>query len=92
VGALRAQAATLSERADGGPLHVLVEAPEQLVELPAAVEVAAYRITTEALTNVARHSTASVASVTLTADDGALTWASTTTASTPTAVGGPASG
>jgi signal transduction histidine kinase len=34
------------------PLSVLVEAPEDLPDLPAAVEVAVYRITQEALTNV----------------------------------------
>ena len=33
----------------------LSSAPEALPPLPAAVEVAAYRITTEALTNVVRH-------------------------------------
>ncbi len=42
--------------ADGRPLRVDVDAPAELAALPAAVEVAAYRITVEALTNVARHS------------------------------------
>ena len=36
-------------------LHVSIETPERLPPLPAAVEVAAYRIVLEALTNVARH-------------------------------------
>ena len=36
-------------------LHVSIDAPERLPPLPAAVEVAAYRIVLEALTNVARH-------------------------------------
>lgn len=41
-----------------GGLQVVVEADEQLPPLPAAVEVAVYRITQEALMNVVRHAQA----------------------------------
>jgi signal transduction histidine kinase len=68
AGALREHALALSRRADGAPLKVTVDAPESMAELPAAVEVAAYRIVTEALTNVTRHSGAAAAVVILTAD------------------------
>jgi signal transduction histidine kinase len=65
VGALHEYAMVLSRRADGEPLETIVDAPEPLAELPAAVEVAAYRIATEALTNVTRHSSASTATIRL---------------------------
>ena len=55
VSALREQAAH-STRLNG--VHVSIEAPQRLSPLPAAVEVAAYRIVLEALTNVARHAQA----------------------------------
>lgn len=59
VGAIR-------QRAEQMPLSVSVEAPDDLFGLPAAVEVAAFRIVTEALNNVARHARSSSARVELT--------------------------
>ena len=53
VGALERQAEAFSS------LDVRVDAPAPVGGLPAAVEVAAYRIAVEAMTNVARHSQAS---------------------------------
>ena len=52
LSALREHLAQL-DQPDG--LHLTLEAPEALPELPAAVEVAVYRIVLEALTNVVRH-------------------------------------
>lgn len=51
VGAIRQRAVGLS-----GEVAIEVSGPETLPTLPAAVEVAAYRIASEALTNIVRHS------------------------------------
>lgn len=53
LGALHARAAQFAVEGEG--LHVAVDAPEHLPTLPAAVEVAAYLVAQEALTNVSRH-------------------------------------
>jgi two-component system NarL family sensor kinase len=70
VGALRQHASTL-RRPDGTPLRVDVRADE-LADLPAAVEVAAYRIVVEALANAVRHSGSVDASICLALRDGTL--------------------
>jgi signal transduction histidine kinase len=49
-------------------LSITLEAPPALPVLPAAVEVAAYRIVTEALTNVARHAHAHQVTITVAVD------------------------
>jgi signal transduction histidine kinase len=71
VPALRQQASGLRTRGSR-PLAVRLDVPSQLPPLPAAVEVAAYRIVTEGLTNVARHSSGSSATVTVRPEGGQL--------------------
>jgi two-component system, NarL family, sensor kinase len=63
--AVRERAAEL-----GQLLEVNVEGPDRLPVLPAAVEVAAYRICQEALMNVLKHSGATHACVTIAMTDG----------------------
>jgi signal transduction histidine kinase len=48
-----------------------MEAPEDLPSLPAAVEVAAYRIVQEALANIRRHAQAKVCRIRISVDRGA---------------------
>ncbi|WP_139220463.1 sensor histidine kinase [Trujillonella endophytica] len=68
AGALRA--ALAGRPRSGTP--VVLEVPEPLGPLPAAVEVAAYRIAVEAVANVDRHAGATAARVRLTEDSGRL--------------------
>lgn len=67
VPALQQHAKSLRNVA-GDHVSVGITTPSALPELPAAVEVAVYRIVTEALTNIARHTTSPTATVTLTPD------------------------
>jgi signal transduction histidine kinase len=75
VAAIREQAAAhghLREGARNGTetgLGFRIGVPEDLPPLPAAVEVACYRIAQEAITNVARHARAATCRVTLFVDD-----------------------
>jgi signal transduction histidine kinase len=62
VGALREQAATFAG-APSGALQIEIQVAADLPPLPAATEVAAYRIGLEALTNVVRHSGAARAEI-----------------------------
>ncbi|MFS4094870.1 ATP-binding protein [Streptomyces sp. AF1A] len=60
--------------ADGRPLDLTIDAPVRLPPLPAAVEVAAYRVAVEAVTNIARHSDGATVRLTLALRDaGSLT-------------------
>ncbi len=65
LGTLKVQAA----HGDHNGLSVTIEAPEELPPLPAAVEVAAYRIVQEAVTNAARHAAACNCTVRIAPDE-----------------------
>ncbi len=67
LGTLRSQATQMSQES----LCVTIDGPEELPPLPAAVEVAAYRIALEALTNVVRHAEARNCAMRLALDDDA---------------------
>jgi signal transduction histidine kinase len=68
IEAIRERASSYGVGDEG--FRATVEAPDELPPLPAAVEVAAYRIVQEALMNVSRHSRASACTVRLECTDG----------------------
>lgn len=70
LGLLAALRAYADHHTDGGT-RVTVESSGALPPLPAAVEVAAYRIAMEALNNVARHADARQCEIRITVDKGA---------------------
>lgn len=59
----------LTERFGGQGPSISLEVEDGLSDLPAAVEVAAYRVVTEALTNVVKHAGASTATVVVRRDE-----------------------
>jgi two-component system, NarL family, sensor kinase len=70
IRAIRERISVFNASAGGRGLRIEVNAPDDLAELPAAVEVAAYRIATEAVTNTVRHAAASRCDVTLALESG----------------------
>lgn len=70
VGALRQQADRFAMSPSG--LEVIVDAPADLQGLPAAVEVAVFRICLEALENVRKHARAKTCVISLAVEDNAL--------------------
>jgi signal transduction histidine kinase len=70
AGAIRENAARLTGGGDGAGVQLTLHVPEAMPQLPAAVEVAAYRIAQEALTNLVRHARASTCMVELSLNGG----------------------
>ena len=70
-------------RASGLPVHCTISG--EPTPLPPGVDLTAYRIVQEALTNALRHAPGSAAAVTVACEDGGLSVAVTNTAPSPTA-------
>jgi two-component system NarL family sensor kinase len=69
LGAIRAYASAISARADDQGVTIALDVPISMPRLPATVDVAAYRIVSEALTNVTRHASARSCAVRVWVDD-----------------------
>ncbi|CAN5542120.1 sensor histidine kinase [soil metagenome] len=72
LGLLEAIRQTVDATGARSELTVTLDGPRELAPVPAAIEVAAYRIVQEALTNVVRHAAATQADVTIRCTGGQL--------------------
>ncbi|MGH3915459.1 MAG: histidine kinase [Pseudonocardiaceae bacterium] len=72
IGAIRSHISAFTVGTGGSTIEITFTASDDIRELPAAVEVAAYRIVTEAITNTVRHAAASYCTVALTFESGLL--------------------
>ncbi|MGH3940826.1 MAG: sensor histidine kinase [Pseudonocardiaceae bacterium] len=72
IGAIRYHISAFTSGSGDSGTKITLNASDDLGELPAAVEVAAYRIVTEAITNTVRHAAASSCIVALTFESGLL--------------------
>lgn len=72
LGLLAAIRERAHEYSDGQELQVEVDAPDKLLPLPAAVEVAAYRIVQEGLANVVKHAEAHTCHIGIRLADGLM--------------------
>ncbi|MGQ0778918.1 MAG: sensor histidine kinase [Pseudonocardiales bacterium] len=72
AGAIRQHIGAFTAGSGESTVEITLTAADELWELPAAVEVAAYRIVTEAITNTVRHAAASHCTVALRLENGLL--------------------
>ena len=74
ISSLRQEAARVARDPRGAPMAIELTGPATLPPLPAAVEVAAYRIVVEAMTNATRHAAADQLTIGLTVLDDSDLW------------------